>query len=344
LSDYYKKKKEKDPQADIIALNRVISSKEFKNVHLLWGEEDYLRHQLRDSLCEAMGGVKGSLSFDRFTGEKVSPERVIGMAETLPFMTERRVILVEDTGWFKNGCAEIEEYIENGVCETTTIVFCESAIDQRIRLVKTVTQNGMVSQFMRQTDETLAKWVCGKLKSSGSPISYENAAYMVDVVGNDMLALSNELEKLSAYCLDRTVQKEDIDAICTRSLEDRIFEMCDEVALGNRQKAMSLYYDLVGLRESAYKTVTLITRQFETLVRVKDLATRGRNDKEISKKTGRPEFSIYKYRKQAGRYDIHTLIRILDMCADTDMSIKTGMMDEKTALETLIVNLTRTTA
>ena len=335
-------KKKKDPQEDMMALKRVIAEESFCGVHLVYGNEDYLRLQFRDDLVTAMGGVKGSLAFDRFIGPDTDPERIMELAETLPFMAPRRVILIEDTEWFKKGCEEIEAYIERGVCESTCIVFCEKEVDKRLRLFKCVTQNGMASEFPTQDEETIIKWLCSRLYSAGTKISSNDAAYMVNLVGKDMMMLANEADKLSGYCLDKgIVSRTDIDAICTRGLEDRVFDMCDALALNEKKRAMRMYSDLLSLKEAPYKIMALITRHFETLLKLKDLE-RGRNRRnleELSKLFGRPQFAIEKLQKQTVRYGFDQLRDIVELCADTDMSIKTGMMQDKIALDTLMVKL-----
>lgn len=338
---YYGKKDKKDPQQDLKKLNQLIQDGDFRPVHLLCGEEDYLRLQFRDKLCSAMGGVQGSLAFDRFIGSSTQPERIIDLAETLPFMAERRVILIEDTDWFKSGCPVMEEYIAQGVCESTTIVFCEKDVDKRTRLYKAVAEHGLISEFPVQDADTLASWISGRLREAGTPISGADAAYMVNVVGTDMLTLAAETDKLSSYCLDRQrASREDIDTICTRRLEDKVFDMCEAVAMNDKKRALTLYYDLIALRESPIKILVLVTRQFDTLIRIKDLEFRKYGDDVIAKKIGRPSWTISKYRKQTGRYSMSALRSIVNECADTDMAIKTGMMEDKIALETLMVKLT----
>ncbi|MBO4900141.1 MAG: DNA polymerase III subunit delta [Lachnospiraceae bacterium] len=337
---FYGRKKE-DPQKDIKILNKVIQDKTFSPVHLLYGAEDYLRLQFRDSLCEAMGAVKGSLAFDRFIGHDTDPERIIDLAETLPFMAERRVILVEDTDWFVDSCPEIDEYIDRGVCESTSIVFCEKKADKRLKLYKTVAKCGLISEFPEQTEQTIAIWLTSRLKKLGTPISSNDAAYMVSVAGTDMLALSNECEKLSAYCLEKgSVSHDDIDAICTRRLEDRVFDMCDSIALGNREHALALYYDLIGLKEAPIKILVLITRHFDTLLKIKDLEMRGQADGVICKKVGKPEFTMKKYKRQTGGYSLNELKNAVNLCADADMAVKTGRMSDQISLDTLMVRLT----
>ena len=96
-----------------------IRSGNLKQIYLLYGTEDYLKRQYRDKLKNAltaagedsgMGGMlsggDGDMNFNRFEGKDINPKQVIDLAETLPFFAERRVILIENSGFFKNACDE----------------------------------------------------------------------------------------------------------------------------------------------------------------------------------------------------------------------------------------------
>ena len=64
---------------------------------------------------------------------------IIGLADTMPFFAEKRLILMEDSGFFKGGAGadELTEYM-GGIPESTCLVFVESEVDKRSRLYKAV--------------------------------------------------------------------------------------------------------------------------------------------------------------------------------------------------------------
>ena len=333
-------KPKKDPQEDIRALNEVISTANFKNVHLLCGTEDYLRLQFKDKLVKAMGGEPGSMSFDKFVGKETVPEQIIDLAETMPFFTDHRVILLENTGWFKSGCEAMAKYIEDGVCDSTYMVFCEKEVDKKTKIYKTIASVGMVSSFDVQNESTLGAWLVSNSKKLGTPMSGAEAAYMVNMVGSDMVSLASELDKLSAYCLDRQrITRDDIDAVCHRKLEDKIFEMCDDIALRRSNRAFSLYYDLLGNKEEPIKILSLITRHYDMLMKIKDMELDRKPDSMIGPAVGKPDWSIKGYRAQTSHYTLDKLKELLKKCVTTDENIKTGRMTDKVAVEMLIVEL-----
>ncbi len=93
-------------------LNEDVASGTFKPCYLIYGEEAYLRFQNRDKLVKALGGSSNSMNFNRYEGDNISPTEVVDMAETMPFLSDRRVILIENSGFFKKGCPELAEYLK----------------------------------------------------------------------------------------------------------------------------------------------------------------------------------------------------------------------------------------
>jgi DNA polymerase-3 subunit delta len=70
-------------------------------VYLLYGEEDYLKKQYKEKLRSAMLSPDDTMNFAYYEGKGINVKEVIDLAETLPFFAERRLIIMEDTGFFK---------------------------------------------------------------------------------------------------------------------------------------------------------------------------------------------------------------------------------------------------
>lgn len=343
MSGYYERRGP-DPQAEIRKLRGIIKSGEFPPVFLLYGDEEYLVHQLRDDLVKAMGGGEGSLNYTHYTGKDTDPAEVMDQAETLPFLAERRVILIEDTGWFENGNEEITEYIRSGICPTTTIVFCETKVDGKRKIYNAVKEAGVISKILKQTEDTLKLWLMGKARACGLEMPDREAAYLVTIVGKDMLKLQHEMDKLLSYCLGKQrISHEDIVAVCSRSIEDRVFEMCGEIALQHKKTTLAMYNDLMALQEKGYKIIVLIARHFDLLLKVKDADNGRRSADEVALAAGRGEkkgWTVEKqYRPQAKRYSRSELARCLELCVEMLDKITSGAMEDGTALEILILRL-----
>ena len=101
-----------------------IKSGQFKRVYLLFGEEAYLKHQYKRKLKQALVASDDTMNFSSFEGKDTNPKAIIDLAETLPFFADRRLILIENSGFFKNSCEELAAYLPE-LPESTCLVFVE---------------------------------------------------------------------------------------------------------------------------------------------------------------------------------------------------------------------------
>ena len=122
-------------------LQEDIKNQDFKKVYLLYGEEKYLLQQYRNKLEKALVPEGDTMNFSLFQGKKTEPREVIELAETMPFFADRRVIFLEDTGFFKNQCQELPEYMAE-LPDYLCMVFVEDQVDKRSRMYKAVKKYG----------------------------------------------------------------------------------------------------------------------------------------------------------------------------------------------------------
>ena len=231
------------------SLNEDIKQGQFKNIYLLYGEEDYLKKQYRDRLVKAMLPEDDTVNYAHYEGKGLPVGEIIDLAETMPFFAERRLIVIEDSGLFKSSAAEFADYIKN-LPETTCFLFVENEIDKRNKLYKTVKDKGRVVEMARQDEKTLTIWLMGLIRKEGKQIRESTIRHILDRTGTDMKNLETEMEKLFTYTIDQDeITDEDVDAVCTAQIEGHIFEMVDAVAVGDKKKALDYYYDLLALKE-----------------------------------------------------------------------------------------------
>ncbi|MEG1848229.1 MAG: DNA polymerase III subunit delta [Lachnospiraceae bacterium] len=314
-----------------------IKEQNFKPVYLLYGEEDYLRRQYRDKLKAALVDAPDSLNFHSYEGSGVAVPEIIDLAETLPFFSDRRVIVIENSGLFKHGGEEMADYLQ-AQSETTFFIFIEQEIDKRSRLFKAVKDKGRAVEFTTQEEATLIKWINTLVAKENKTISREALHTMLEKTGSDMENIRTELEKLFCYTLDKdTIDTADVEAICTVRISNRIFDMVNSIAEKRQKQALSLYYDLLELREPPMRILFLITRQFNLLMQVKELKAKGYDNRTIGEKTGLHSFVVGKYVAQANKLTAKALQEALEDCIESDASVKMGKLIDKMSIELLII-------
>mgnify|MGYP001026213820 FL=1 len=318
-------------------LARDIKERDFKNVYLLTGEEDYLRKQYRDRLAGAMADVHDTMNYHYFEGKNTIPEKLIDLAETMPFLAERRVIVVENSGFFKSAQDKLADYLKQ-LPETSFFIFVEPQVDKRGRLYKACKDVGYIAEFNVQDEQTLRRWILGRLNKEQKLITERALAVFMERTGSDMENIASELEKLLCYTLEKPdITEADVDAICTRQINNRIFDMIEAVASKRQEAALELYYDLLALKEPPMRILFLIARQYNLLYQTKLLKGKGYDNKSIASKLGLSPFIAGKYVTQASRFEKETLRKSLEQCVEAEENVKTGKMADNLSVELLIV-------
>ncbi len=313
---------------------------QFRPVYLLYGTESYLKKLYKDKLKTAILGDGDEMNYSYFEGKGLDVAKVIAAADTLPFFSERRLIIIENSGLFKSQ-SNLADYVKS-IPETTHMVFVETEVDKRNRLFKAVKDNGTVSEMNGMDEANLKLWIASLLDKDKKKITGDTILYLLGKTGTDMENILNEVEKLSCYAMDREIiTVSDIDAVCTTQISGKIFAMIDAIGSRRQQQALELYYDLLALKEKPMSILFLITRQFNILMQVKDLAALGYNNTVISQKTGLMPFTIGKYIAQGKNFTVKTLKEALRNCAETEELIKTGRLIDTIGVELLIVKYSK---
>ncbi|MBR6150318.1 MAG: DNA polymerase III subunit delta [Lachnospiraceae bacterium] len=312
-----------------------IKENRFANVYLLYGEERYLKKQYTDKLRKALAG-DDEMNVHFFEGKDISVAQIIDLAETMPFLADRRVIFLSDSGLFKSGGEQMADYLA-APNDTTFFVFTESEVDKRSKLFKTVSAKGCAVEFTTQDDNTLKRWVASLLAREGKKVTEATVMLFLSKTGTDMENIQSELEKLICYCMDKdVVTSADVEAICTTRLQDRIFDMVEAVTRRQTTKALELYYDLLALKVQPLQILAMLARQYNLTYQAKELKKRGVPDREIASKIGVPPFVVGKYLSQAGQQKSSDLRRALEQCVQADQDVKSGLINDKMAVELII--------
>ena len=317
-------------------LSQHFKSGQFKPVYLICGDEDYLRKQYRDRMKEALVGDDG-MNYSYYEGKGISVKELIDLGETLPFFGERRLIVVENSGFFTSSQDELASYLKE-MPESTCFLFVEKEVDKRNKLYKAVSSLGYTAQMGAPDERTLMRWIVGLLRTQQRGMTEQTLRYFLERIDTDMENIRRELDKLVVYTDGQVeITKEDIDAICTVHTESQIFDMVKVIAEKNQRKALQLYYDLITQKEPPMKILYWITRQFNQLYQIKDLQSKGYPDHIIAERMGIRDFIVRKNKVLCQSYSLTELRKIMEICVEREGDVKTGKLNDRMAVELLIL-------
>lgn len=316
-------------------INEDIKSGQYKTVYLLYGEESFLKQSYKKKIKEAVAG-DDTMNYNYFEGKGLDVNELISLSDTMPFFSDKRLIIIEDSGFFKTSSEALADYLPM-IPDTTCIVFVEDAVDKRNRLFKKVKELGHAAEMKRQDSAQLARWAGTILAQNGRKITGSTMNLFLERTGDDMENIRMELEKLISYTMGSdAVTTEDVEAVTTVQVTNKIFDMVNAIVTRKTRLAMDLYEDLLTLKEPPMRILFLIARQFNQLLLVKEMTAKGADRGTIASKLKIPPFVAGKVSAQAGAFTREQILSYVKGCVEAEEAVKTGKMNDRMAVELLI--------
>jgi len=266
--------------------------------------------------------------------------------DAVPFLAPARLVIVEDLFVSKPDKKFLDELLAYlpQLPETTRLVFLESqALPANHRILKLAGQEGrgFARLFKRPEGGNLDRWIRQRVAQKQGHISGQAVHMLASNIGNDLLILDNELEKLVLYKgTEKEIEAEDVALLSPYAAEANIFDLVDAVGNRDGKQAAALLHQKLGEGTDPFYLFSMFVRQFRLLVQVKELAEAGDHPPAISRQLNLHSFVAGKLYQQAQHFSLSQLEQIYRHLLDIDVGVKTGRNDMTTALSLLVSSLT----
>jgi DNA polymerase III, delta subunit len=340
--------------ADNLTYNSIVTNireSKINNLYLFYGSESLL---IKDAMNRIEKKILNpslkDMNFIKFEGSVSAIDSIITACETLPFMDNKKIVIVSGGDFFKGRKGQAEgnmgdksmdilfEYLSR-LPQTVVLIFTAgSEVDKRKKLYTIIKKYGEVIEFGSLKNQELLSWVIKSFEKNGKAVGRAEASYFCENVSGSLEDMLNEINKACAYSGDRpAVSRSDIDAVISKSLEINVFKLVDFVSEKKPGMALNLLNDLLLDSQPVPVIFAMIIRQFRLLLNVKLLSAKGYSVPEISNKLGIMPFVSKNLLRIAGYYTGEQIENKLRRCLDVDELIKNGRMEQRIAVESLII-------
>ena len=297
---------------------------------LLYGKDTYRSKQRLNELKEEFKNESGInerfLDAKNLTFEELKNE-VLGLS----FFNEKKLIIVENVFLNKTLKEEIKEKGKDFLTSENIIIFYEQAkILKADLLYSFIRKKGTIEEFNFLEEEELKNWVLNEIEKEGGMIGDSALNLLCEYAGNDLWRQKNEISKLIAFSKEKITEKE-IKLLINIETELNIFNTVEAIANNDKGKAIRLIKKHLDKGESIFGILALISIQFKNMIIVKTA--------EDYRRTLLSPFLQRKSFYQSEKFSLEDLKRIYAKIVEIDISVKTGKIDEKIAIETLILNI-----
>ena len=314
---------------------------EYKPVYLIFGEQDLLLERALEQLKRSIGEV-ADLDFnsETFDGENADADDIVAACNTLPFASERRLVVVRNVDRMgKDGTDTLVKYAENPA-EMTILALVAKKIAKNTRLYKAVDKLGGLLERAAPKVHEYPRAVQDLFARHGRTVTLEGAELLVSAAGKDLRRLAIEVDKAVAFTGSRTeLTVEDIEQVASTAATTQVWELGP--ALGDRDAARSLQLldTLLGDGESVYGLQTIALRYVRDLIGARSLIDRGDGSlANISAALGRPDWMIRQLPRQAMNFTSEELVGIVQSAAAGEAEMKTSR-DPRLVFERWIVKV-----
>ncbi len=324
-------------------LKKQIKEKNFENVYLFYGEEEYLKKFYVNKIEKELKlGDMSMMNKDVYTGSDVQSREILDSISTLPVFTDYRLVIVGDSGLFSQGRKnETEQLVDNfsELSTSTILIFLEKNVDKRNRLYKKINKEGCCVDFIPLKENDLIKWVEDIFKKNNLNIQRAVTLKILKTVNRNMNNIEIEVNKLISFIEseDRELTIDDVDNICSKSLELKIFDLVEAIGNKNPVLALDIYNNMILMKESPIMILTMVARQLKILLQCKYLKDKGLGSQSISKELGLPNFVIRDCLAQSNNFNKLELYKSIERCLGIDVDIKSGNINDKLGVEMLIL-------
>ena len=232
-----------------------------------------------------------------------------------------RLVIVEGVErWKKADVEAIAEYVADPV-PGAVLALVAGEQPRSDALAKTVTETGKVLAFDAPKPRDLPAWVRAQFERVGASADPDAARALVEIVGDDLVALATEADKITIWANGRSIGRADVEALATPAREAAAWAITD--AWGERDAAALLAAAEAELeRRDAFAIAVRLAAHVALVRSVKLLAGDGGGARDIAKRVKVHEFRVRKALGHADRYSEEELDAAVVRLAALDAALK----------------------
>ena len=328
-------------------LKLAIREKRADRLYIFFGEETFLlNHYLQQLRKLLIDELTESFNFHKLTAETFDLQSFADAVENLPMMAESTMVWVDEVDLFKLNETDRTRMTEvlSDVPEYCTVVFTYETTpwkpDKRLKkLWDAVDKHATIVEFPKQEQRDLITWVTRHFHARNKRINPDLCAYLIDITGGTMTALSGEIAKICAYSGADEIKRSDIDAVTEPVLDAVVFQMTDMLGRKEYGPALVKLRQLLQMQQEPLAILGAIGSHFRKLSAARTLLDHGRPAAELMKLCAMSDYAARKNMSAAAKFSAQFYEKAACLVMETDYAMKTSRDEPERLLEVLLTQL-----
>lgn len=300
-------------------------------------EEDlYLKASAKSNLIKAIVTDFSDLNLSIFSTENIDGNNLKKALDTMPFMSEKRLVLILENESKKNEniLKILTDYVNNP--NSTTVLVIDECVNSNFKNLEKL-DNVTLVDCSRLEKDILKNFIIKSCRAKNIEIETIAIEKLIDFCDGYMVKINLEIDKLINYKLnEKVITEKDVEDNVVKSEEYQIFELTNALFNKNAEKALFIVDDIIKNKKNINMILNLIYNHIRRLFYVKI-------SKETTDVTAKlleiKEFAVKKLLEQSKNLSAKKLRNVLSLCEDTDYNIKSGNLDLISGIYNLIFSI-----
>ncbi|MEI8187427.1 MAG: DNA polymerase III subunit delta [Candidatus Saccharibacteria bacterium] len=303
-------------------------------IYVITGKNDFLRTESLKQKISDFSKKHGELSIEKISSDKADYKSIISAISSLPFLVDRKMIILEEPGQIKEFAEAIDE-VFGLVSDNIDVLIYEPRIDKRSSYYKSLKKIKNFTEYSELRPNEISRWAEQYVKQNNGKISSANAFKIVDRVGSNQMLIKNEIDKLLLY--GQEISTDTIEGMTDQIPRSTIFQLLDNSLRGNKRAVIEIYEQQKKLKVEAMQIMSLLIWQLHILAIIKTSQSTSTN--EIVSLTGLSPFSVENGLKLLRQINFAQLSSIIDRTLELDIKMKTVAINPDESLMVLLLTI-----
>ncbi len=272
------------------------------------------------------------MAYSAYFADETEPGEIVSEAETLPFLSERRIVVVRRAERYiaESACKPLLKYIGNP-CEFALLLLVADSIDKRCKFYRACDAAGGVVSCPQLQDGEVKLWIREEVKLRDKKIESAAVDALFDRAGKRLGDVNNAIQVVCNFVGARTdIRGEDVEIACADVAEEQIWTLTDAIAASDTHAAVRALRDLLDMGMSEFQIMGSVNWMLKTAHAI------------AVKSPGLSRVKNYVVRKTtplAHKLGPERIRRAFSLCMDTEILLRSTHVDRALALELLVVKL-----
>ncbi len=324
-------------------LERHIKARAIRPLYLFYGEEDFLLQRTLRRLEKALAAEAGEppLKVLKEAQEVGLPEFLALSREAPLWGSGQLLVLRRVNSYAAEALQAVDSYLGRPAPRTWVVLVAEGL--KARDLAKTpvwarLQREGAALGFFRLREGELYQWLAREAENLGKNLTLAAGQRLVEIVGDNLSELSQELEKLTLYAgPEKTLTPALVSQLASHSRTYNIFALVDALAEPGAPKKLAALDRLLDLGEAPPRILVMLARQIRDLLRLKE--SEAGSLPELARNLNLSQWKVKKLAQQAALFSAERLRSHLLVLHQTDFRLKTSAANPQLLLEWTVLQL-----